>query len=325
MYDIISIGAATKDVYLISKDFKLIKSRKFSTGVGECFAYGTKLELGDVYFDIGGGATNSTFTFANLGLKAGCCSRVGKDIFGLEILHLLADKGIDSLIVTDRQKKTAYSTILVMPNGDRTILVYRGASANFSDKDINWSKLKTKWIYLSSIAGSTSLLSRLFNYIKANKIKISWNPGGEELKLGKVQLARYMKDAYVFNINKEEAVKLTGKKEIKDIFKEINKLSPGYNIVTDGANGAYVSDGILIYHAPALATKVINTTGAGDAFGAGFCTGMILKNDWDYALRLAILNSHGVLQKMGAKNGLLTRLPRSKELNKIKIRILGSK
>jgi hypothetical protein len=61
-YDIISIGAATKDVYLISKDFKLIKSHKFSTGVGECFPYGSKMEIGDVFFDIGGGATNSAFT-----------------------------------------------------------------------------------------------------------------------------------------------------------------------------------------------------------------------------------------------------------------------
>jgi len=322
MYDIISIGAATKDVFLISKDFKLIKSNKFSTGVGECFAYGAKLELGDIYFDIGGGATNSAFTFANLGLKADICSRVGKDIYGLEILHTLAERGIGLEIATDRTHKTAYSTILVMPNGDRTILVYRGASANFSDKDINWSKLKTKWIYLSSVAGSTSLLNRLFSYVKANKVKISWNPGSDELKLGKQTLSRYMKDAYVFNVNKEEAEKLTGKKEIKDIFKELNRLSPGYNIVTDGAKGAYLSDGMLIYHAPALDHKVINTTGAGDAFGSGFTTGMLLKNDWDYALRLGILNSHGVVQKMGAKAGLLTSLPKSAQLNSIKITIV---
>jgi sugar/nucleoside kinase (ribokinase family) len=322
MFDIISIGAATKDVYLISKDFKLIKSHKFSTGVGECFPYGSKMEIGDVFFDIGGGATNSAFTFANLGLKAAVASRVGKDIFGLEVLHLLADKGIASMIVTDNKCKTAYSTILVRPDGDRTILVYRGASANFSDSDINWSKLKTKWIYLSSVAGSTSLLSRLFSYVKANKVKIAWNPGSDELKLGKASLGRYMKDAYIFNVNREEAVKLTGKTEIKDIFKELNHLSPGYNIVTDGAKGAYLSDGFLIYHAPAMATEVKNTTGAGDAFGAGFATGLALKNDWDYALRLGILNSHGVLQEMGAKNGLLNKLPITADLKKVKITIL---
>ena len=322
MFDIISIGASTKDVYLISKDFKLIKSNKFSTGVGECFAYGSKMDLGDVYFDIGGGATNSAFTFANLGLKTGICSRVGKDIYGLEILHLLADKDITAMMVTDRIHKTAYSTILVMPGGDRTILVYRGASANFSDKDINWSKLKTKWFYISSVAGNLPLLTRIFSFARKNKIKITWNPGGDELKLGKAKLAGLMKEAYIFNINKEEAQKLSGKKEIKDIFKEINKLSPGYNLITDGANGAYLSDGMLIYHAPALAAKVINTTGAGDAFGSAFCSGLILKNDWDYALRLGILNSHGVVTKMGAKNGLLRKLPKAADLSNVKITIL---
>lgn len=320
-HDIISIGSATKDVFLISKDFKLIKSNKFSTGVGECFAYGTKLELGDVYFDIGGGATNSAFTFANLGLKTGICSRVGKDIYGLEIMHLLADKGVSSMLVTDRIHKTAYSTILLMPNGDRTILVYRGASTNFSAQDINWSKLKTKWIYLSSVGGSLSLLGRLFSFVRANKVKIAWNPGSQELKLGKVKLAHYMKDAYIFNINREESQKLTGKKEIKDIFKELNRLSPGYNIVTEGDKGAYLSDGILIYYAAALPAKLINTTGAGDAFGSGFCAGMALKNDWDYALRLGMLNSNGVIQKMGAKNGLLTSLPKPAQLNNVRITI----
>lgn len=321
MYDIISIGAATKDVFLISKDFKLIKSNKFSTGVGECFAYGAKLELGDVYFDIGGGATNSAFTYTNLGLKTGVCSRVGKDIYGLEIMHLLADKGIGLNLATDRKHKTAYSTVLVMPNGDRTILVYRGASANFSDQDINWNKLKTKWVYLSSVAGSTSLLGHLFGYSKTNRVKVSWNPGSDELRLGKVHLERYLKEAYVFNVNREEAAVLTGKKEIKDMFKLINRLSPGYNIITDGAKGAYLSDGILTYHAKALVTQVKNTTGAGDAFGSGFVAGLILKNDWDYALRLAMLNANGVLQKMGAKAGLLNHLPKNQELDKVKIRI----
>jgi sugar/nucleoside kinase (ribokinase family) len=257
-----------------------------------------------------------------LGLKTGVCSRVGKDIFGLEVLHLLADKGISSMITTDHKHKTAYSTILVRPDGDRTILVYRGASANFSGNDFNWQKLKTKWVYLSSVSGSVSLIGRLFGYAKANKVKVAWNPGGAELKLGKAKLARYMKDAYIFNLNREEAQILTGKKEIKDIFKELNHLSPGYNIVTDGAKGAYLSDGFLIYHAPAMATEVKNTTGAGDAFGAGFATGMALKNDWDYALRLGILNSHGVLQAMGAKNGLLTKLPNTADLKKVKITIL---
>jgi len=322
MYDIISIGSATKDVFLISKDFKLIKTKQFKTGVGECFAYGSKVELGDIYFDTGGGATNAAFTFANFGLKPAVVSRVGSDIYGLEILHVLADKGIGIRNITsDKHHKTAYSTILVVPEGDRTVLVYRGASANFNDQEMHWPKLKTKWFYISSLAGNLNLLNKIFNFAKKNKIKIAWNPGGDELNLGKNKLAKLIKQAYIFNLNKEEAQKLTGQNNIKSIFKELNRLSPGYNIVTDGANGAYLSDGTLIYWAKAIGSKVINTTGAGDAFGSGFCSGIILKNDWDYGLRLGILNSDGVIKKMGAKNGLLKKMPIQKELDKVKISI----
>ncbi|MFA5188866.1 MAG: carbohydrate kinase family protein [Patescibacteria group bacterium] len=326
MHDIISIGSSTKDVFLVSKNFKLIKSSEFKTGVGECFAYGSKVELGDIYFDTGGGATNSVYTFANLGLSPAVVSRVGKDIYGLEIMHTLADKKIDiSQLIADKNHKTAYSTILLMPEGDRTVLVYRGASANFSEKEINWPKLKTKWFYLTSLAGNLKLLNKIFAFAKKKKIKISWNPGSDELNLGIKKLKNLIRQTYIFNLNKEEAQKLTGQKEIKAIFKELNHLSPGYNLVTDGANGAYLSDGTLIYYTKALSSKAINTTGAGDAFGSGFCTGMILKNDWDYGLRLAILNANGVIQRMGAKNGLLKHLPKQSDLGKVRITILSTK
>ncbi len=323
MYDIITIGSATKDVFLLSKNFKLIKSDKFRGGVGECFAYGAKIELGDIYFDTGGGATNTAYTFSNLGLNPSIVSRIGNDIYGIEILTVLADKGIDiSNLTVDKKHKTAYSTILITPEGDRTILVYRGASANFSAKDFNFAKLKTKWFYISSLAGNIELLKKIFSFAKKNKIKIAWNPGSGELKLGKSKLAPLIKQTTIFNVNKEEAAKLSGRKEIKQIYKVLDNLTPNYLVITDGDKGAYLSDDMLIYHAKALGSKPVNTTGAGDAFGSAFCAGLILKNDWDFALRLAILNSDGVIKEMGAKNGLLPKIPKQKKLDKVKITIL---
>jgi sugar/nucleoside kinase (ribokinase family) len=323
MYDVITIGSATKDIYLISKDFKLIRTKKFRSGMGECFSYGSKIELGDVYFDTGGGATNAAYTFANLGLKTSIVTKVGKDIYGMEILHVLAENNINtSNIAVDNEHSTAYSSILSTPGADRTILVFRGASANFSAQDFHWDKLKTKWFYISSLAGDLNLLRKIFAFAKKQKIKIAWNPGSAEIKQPKAKLASLIKQVAVFNINKEEAIKLTGQRDIKKIFAYLNKLNDFYNIITDGANGAYLSDGIMIYFAKAIGSNPINTTGAGDAFGSAFCTGMILKNDWDYAMRLAILNSDGVIRELGAKNGLLTKSPKQKDLDRVKITVL---
>lgn len=324
MYDIITIGSATKDVFLISKDFKLIKSDKFKGGVGECFAYGSKIELGDIYFDTGGGGTNSAYTFANLGLKTSVVSKVGKDIYGMEIMTTLADNGINtSNLSADKEHKTGYSTILITPGGDRTILVYRGASANFADSDFDWSKLKTNWFYISSLAGNLSLLKKIFAFAQKNKIKIAWNPGSSELKLGLKNLEPLIKQTTIFNVNKSEAAKLSGKKDLKQIFKILDKVTPNYLLITAGSKGAYLSDDMLIYQAKTLKTKPVNTTGAGDAFGSAFCAGIALKSDWDFALRLATLNADGVIKEMGAKNGLLAKLPKQKDLDKVKISILN--
>lgn len=326
MHDIISIGSATQDVFLISRDFKLIKSKKFKTGIGECFSYGSKVEVGDLHFDTGGGGTNSAWTFANLGLKTSIVTRVGHDMYGMDVMHSLANNGIKTnQIVLDKNHKTGYSTILITPGGDRTILVYRGTSSDFKPADFHWPDLKTNWFYISSLAGNLLLLKKIFAFAKKNNIKIAWNPGGREIKQGKSKLAALIKQTSVLNINLHEAQKLCGKKDIKKIFKDINKVSGKYslNLVTDGAKGAYLSDGMMIYFAKSLPAKVVNTTGAGDAFGSGFTAGMILRNDWDYALRLATLNGAGVVQEMGGKHGLLKKLPKQAELDKVKIGIVG--
>jgi ribokinase len=324
MYDVITIGSAVKEIFIIAKGSKLIKSKKFKTGLGECFTHGSKVEIHDIQFSTGGGATNTATTFSNLGLKTSIVSRIGNDIYGAELLHTLAASKINtSNLIMDKLHKTGYSTTLVSAGGDRTILVYRGASDNFSAKEFTWSRLKTKWFYISSLGGNSSLLKEIFAFAKKNNIKIAWNPGSKELKLGKEKLKPLIKQVNIFNINSEEAQKITGKKDIKKMMAVLAKMTKAFVIITDGAKGAYLSDGILIYKANTLGSKAVNTTGAGDAFGSGFCTGIILKNDWDYAMRLAVLNSDGVIQVSGAKNGLLDKLPTKKDLNKVKINIYG--
>lgn len=319
MLDVITIGSASKDVFLISEDFKLVKSNKFKTGVGECFAYGSKVPLQEIYFDTGGGATNAAFTFANLKLKTGVVSRIGKDIYGQEIIAVLKKKKVDTTnIFVDKDNKTAYSTILLIAGGDRTILVYRGTAANFSDQDIKWQNIKTKWFYVTSLAGNINMLKKIFRFAKENKINIAWNPGGGELKLGLQKLKPLISQAKLFNLNLQEAQKLTDLNNVNKIFEKLS-FDNDYNIITDGSNGAYLSVPEGLFRVKTTKVKVVNTTGAGDAFGSAFTAGLIKKDDWKYAVRLAILNSQGVITKMGAKHGLLTRLPSQKELDKIKI------
>ena len=323
MLDIISIGSATKDVFLISKGFKIIKSRQFKTGYGECFAYGAKVELGDIHFDTGGGATNSACTFKNLGLQCGLITRIGNDTTGEEIYNSLKKKGIDvSNVITDKSEKTAYSTILLTIDGERTILVYRGVSDNFIAKDFKSAELKAKWIYLTSLGGNLKALKTIFKIARENNIKIAWNPGSAELALPKLEIKKLIKQTELLLLNRDEAASLINRpvSSLVQIIRGVNELGANYWAISDGSNGAYVSDLRSIYFAPALKINVVNATGAGDAFGSGLVTGMIKKLSLKESLKLGILNAAGTISQMGAKHGLLEEMPSQRQFSLVKIK-----
>lgn len=322
MYDIITIGAATRDVFLESKDFKFIKSGEFVGGVGECLALGSKNEVTEIFFSTGGGATNAAVTFARLGLKVAVIGRVGRDSAGDEVSAVLKKEGVETkFIQRDQWRNTAYSTLLIYGGGERTVLIYRGPANEIELPERVLNKIKTKWFYVTSLGGRIDLLRVFWNYAKKNKIKIAWNPGGEELKLGLGKLLPFIEQCEVFNVNREEATKVTGCdwKDQNCLFTNLCGILP-IAIITDGSRGAY---GCVakrqIWYTPTLGTKPKNTTGAGDAFGSGFVAGLIKKNDIDFALRLGTLNADSVIREMGAKTGILKKLPGPKELSKVKI------
>lgn len=322
MLDIITIGSATKDAFLVSKDFKLIRSKDFSTGIGECFAYGAKIEIADIIFSTGGGATNAAATMANLGIKAGVYTEVGQDLFGHEIIEDLKFRGIDIHNLHFQSKlKTGYSTILLLSAGDRTILVYRGASDKFDPRDLEAKNLKAKWIYLTGVAGHLPFVKKVLQIAGKNESNVFWNPGGGELKYGLKTLEPLLRQVQILSLNKEEAQKLTGEKDVRKNLEILGAIVP-LVWITDGKVGAYLSAAGARHFVPSLGTPALNTTGAGDAFGSGFVAGLILKDDWQFAARLAILNSDGVVRQMGAKTGLLTELPGKSRLSKVKIKNL---
>jgi len=83
---------------------------------------------------------------------------------------------------------------------------------------------------------------------------------------------------------------------------------PGIAVVTDGPRGAYASDGRYLYRAGVFKErKLVDRTGAGDAFGSGFIAGLMQKHDVHHALRLAAANATSVVEQIGAQGGILTK------------------
>jgi ribokinase len=278
MYDVITIGSATQDVFMKSRDFRILKHHAFTTGEAQCFALGSKIEIDDVIFDTGGGGTNGAVAFSRLGFSTAFLGKINQDAAGREIIRVLRkEKVATHLIIKDRKIRTGVSVVLLAPTGERTILVFRGAAAQLSPDEIVLSKLETKWFYITSVAGNFELLEKLVNFAAKKGIKVAMNPGIAELEQ-KEKLLKVLKKVDVLLLNREEAAQVSGEnyKNTKNIFRKICFLIPGISVITDGRKGAFACDRKNQYQIGAYKIKVVDATGAGDSFGAGFVAGLIL-------------------------------------------------
>ena len=306
-YDILSFGSATLDVFLKSSDIKVIKSKEVFTGEALILPYGVKSEVSDLLICSGGGGTSTAVGFTRLGLKTAVVARCGWDFAGKIVrAEIKKEKVADEFLVQLEGEKTDYSTILIGPDGNRTILVWRGGT-RLEKSVINFKKLNSFWFYIASLEGNLELLADLVNFAQENHIKVAVNPGKREIE-EREQLLKIAKDVDVFIVNKEEAARLTSLSLVQEkVFQQIRFLLPKTMVVvTDGPNGLsacvpqkgrLVMDGFKV--------KVVDQTGAGDGFGSGFISGLIKGWDLEKSLKLGVSNGASVVTKIGAKEGLI--------------------
>jgi sugar/nucleoside kinase (ribokinase family) len=315
MYDIITIGSATRDVFLRSKQIRIMKDVSFSTGEAECFALGSKIDIDQIVFETGGGATNTAVGFARQGFHTAFVGRIGgSDVRGREIVRELRKEGVDtSLVVRDPRVMTAYSVILLTARGERTVLVYRGASARFHVSELPFKKMMSQWLYVTALGGHKDIVHAIFRHASRVRAKVAWNPGAAELAWGYRALLPYLKQSAIIFLNREEASALINVDYAHDpaVFEKLCIALPGMVIVTEGGKGAITCDERHQYVSGTHTIRVVDTTGAGDAFGCGFLGTFIqTKGDVKKSLQFATANSESKLKHIGAKEGLLRRFPK---------------
>ncbi|MDD5040249.1 MAG: carbohydrate kinase family protein [Patescibacteria group bacterium] len=317
MLDIITIGAVVNDVYVFSKRFHVMPDLHTRTGKSECFAFGTKIELDDIFFEIGGGATNAAETFRLQGLRTGCITRIGKDSAGADVQKYFRSAGIADFSIIDSTHRTAHSVIFLNGDGERTILVYRGASHNFRTRDIHFSVLrKARWLYVTSLAGNISVFSRIIKFAAAHGIRTMVNPGMGEIRGHRKQLIKILKECDIILLNREEAGLVTEHPHynIKAILGAFARICPrNIVLISDGVFGSYACLNGVRYRVIIQPVHAVDTTGAGDAFGSGFLAGYIKsRGNIEKALILASNNAALTVKKIGAKHDLLrTGMPRN--------------
>ena len=210
-----------------------------------------------------------------------------------------------SFVSTTQKRPTSSSVIFISPIG-KVILPYRGASRFLDIKDLPFKELKAKWFYVAPLSGSSvNNFSKLIDFAKKNNIKVAINPS--KYQLAEPGFKKNLKDVDILLLNREEAsflTKITFKQE-KRVFLALNKLTKGICIMTKNNKGALASDGKAIYSVPILPVKVVDSTGAGDSFGAGFVSEIIRGKDIVQALQFATANAAANLTEIGGKDGVL--------------------
>jgi sugar/nucleoside kinase (ribokinase family) len=322
-YDVITVGGATEDINFHVNNYHLIDNNQNAAG-NKLFAfdYGTKVNIEKVDMSFGGGAANAAVSFASLGLRTACLTACGDDDRGRKIIANFKARGVSTDLVQKVSKEiSGFSFIVIGAKNEHVAFSHRAANSKLSITSSIISKLaRAKWLFVTSFSGSWKAdFDQLFSL--ADRLKIAWNPGEDQLADGFSGLSKYLKQTTVLTFNKDEAVKLVVSHrdykyksydflvDSQNLLRAIHAWGPKIVVITNGEKGADAYDGQNFYHQNIIKPKAkADTTGLGDAFGSAFIASLqLLGHDITTALAVAAHNSSSVLAKQGAQNGVLTK------------------
>ena len=273
-----------------------------------CYPIGEKILIKNSKMDVGGGGTNTAVAFSRLGLKTGWIGRVGDDFYGKKILNLMKKEKVKFLGKIGKNEISGYSVILDSKAKNRTILTYKGTNDEIDFNDVSLNKIKTKWLYFSSLLGkSLETQKKLASLLFRKGVKLAFNPSSYLIK--NKNISKLIKLSEVIILNKEEGQMLLekyGKKE-EDLLNGIGELGPKIVVITDKDKkiSCYDSYNNKKYYLVPHKIKVVERTGAGDAFASGFVAGLIVGKSVNESLKLGLRESESVIRYFGAKNKLL--------------------
>lgn len=301
---------ATEALITLGSKGVRITDRKIALDVGARIACDNTLVM-----DAVGGAANASVAFSRLGVQPSLVAWLGDDTAGRQAKGYLRANGVDMSGVSVKEHGRSSYHYVIRHQAERTVL------ANYENFDYVWRQpaCKPDWVYLSMISGQSWEMHRgLMEYLARNKdIKLAFQPGPAHFEWGAEQLRDVYQRSEVVVMNKEEAAIVVDKRgrEPGELLKEILKLGVKVAVITDGPQGAYATDGELMYTIPQYPDidQPADRTGAGDAFAATLVASLASGKTLEQALTMAPVNAMSVVHQLGSQAGLL----RSEEIEQL--------
>jgi sugar/nucleoside kinase (ribokinase family) len=223
----------------------------------------------------GGSAANMAFCLAQLGASVHLCSRVGADIAGEIVRTYLSDAGVNvSCVAQDPTRPTGFSVISISDDGRIGLLHHEGANTLIAPQDVSWSAVSDCDIFHVGGAMSLKLLDGqpLYDLLKdvraragkLTSLHTSRNTDRKDTLIPSLSCLDYL------FTNDTEALDISGQRDISDAANWFHDRGARIVAITQGSEGAYVSNTQQSAKIPAFSVDVVDTTGCGDAFVAGF-------------------------------------------------------
>ena len=309
--DFLAIGDIVTEPFIRLKD-AAVHCNINSDTCEICMRWGDKIPYDyDVPMYAVGNASNAAVAAARLGLSSSLRAYIGDDLPGQMCLEKLTAEKVDTgLMVTEQGKKTNHHYVLWYET-ERTILVKHEAFTYTAPVVTT----PPTWVYLSSLAdNSLPYHLELAAWLKKYPaVKLAFQPGTFQMKLGTEALTDIYAQTELFVCNKSEAERILGvapQDDKKKLLSGLQDLGPKIVIITDDRKGAYVKDADgNFYYVPMYpdTREPLERTGAGDAFASSITAALALGKPLTEALLWGPINAMSVVQAVGAQEGLLTR------------------
>lgn len=254
----------------------------------------------------GGSAANTIVGLSRLGTRTGCIGRVGNDPEGMAMIHNLESEGVETRGIRTCDGRSGVALSFVDEKGLRALLIDPGINDTIPFEDIDREYLQSfDLVHLTSFICKSNDLSFQTQLALANTmdVPLSFDPGQLYAERGLESLRSLIKKCRVVMPNQRELRMMTGLGPEKGARKLLS-TGAGIVVVKMGLKGSYVTDGRSEKMVPAYGGRGLDTTGAGDAFNAGFIHGMLNGMPPSECAELGAKVAWFSVQKPGARDGL---------------------
>jgi sugar/nucleoside kinase (ribokinase family) len=228
-----------------------------------------------------GSAGGTAITLAKLGATVASAGAIGIDALGDVLLELLGRHGVDtSLLVRRDAVQTSASVLPIRPDGSRPAFHVVGANASYGPDDAPWERISAAGhLHLGGpefMGGEAA--ARILSFAREHGTVTSADilAPGEQAAAIRDWIGPALAHLDYLLPNDEQVLALAGEDDLIAGCRALIDRGVGCVAATQGARGAVVVDADGVEHVPAFAVEVVDTTGCGDSFSAGFLRGLAL-------------------------------------------------